>query len=442
MAITKIHPIKSTLKKAIYYIMDENKTDDYILISSYKCNAITAHIQFQKTREYNQTRGTVLARHLIQSFEPGETTPEQAHQIGIELCEKVLNGEYEYVLTTHIDKGHIHNHIIFNNVNMVTGKCYQSNRITYHKIRYRSDTLCKKHNLSVIDHEYYRYKKYRTKGKSWFEYQQAKHKKSWKSKLQFDIDRTISIAKDWNDFLERMKKLDYEIKQGENVKHIAFRHKNQIRFTRAKTIGDDYTEEQLRKRIGLQIEVELKLERMIDMQNQKVKENKGYEVFATKHNLKTISETLLYLHKLGFQSIVEVKDALYQIEQTNQKLVSDIKKIEKRENELYQTMELLHSLKKYRQHYQVYKEDPNDKLFQKEYEKEINAYIDAAKEISKKYQIVPSQNDILKELELLSKKKEELLSSYEENEKKQKDLYKIQKNYKQYMDMNREQQKR
>lgn len=136
MAITKIHPIKSTLNLAIDYITKSEKTDEKILVSSFKCHPSTAHIQFMKTREDNDTKGTVLARHLIQSFLPGETTPEMAHQIGMELYKKILKDEYEFVLSTHIDKGHIHNHIIFNNVNMVTSKCYQSNKKSYHQIRY------------------------------------------------------------------------------------------------------------------------------------------------------------------------------------------------------------------------------------------------------------------------------------------------------------------
>ncbi len=120
MAITKIHPIKSTLNLAIAYITNEEKTDEKILVSTNKCFASTAHTAFIKTREDNKVNGTVLARHLIQSFLPGETTPEITHQIGMELCKKILKNEYEFVLSTHIDKGHIHNHIIFNNVNMVT----------------------------------------------------------------------------------------------------------------------------------------------------------------------------------------------------------------------------------------------------------------------------------------------------------------------------------
>lgn len=102
----------------------------------HKCHVTTAHNQFLKRREQEQVHGTVLARHLIQSFLSGKISPELAHEIGLELCKRVLKDEYEFILITHIDKGHIHNHIIFNNVNMVTGKCYQSNKKTYHQIRY------------------------------------------------------------------------------------------------------------------------------------------------------------------------------------------------------------------------------------------------------------------------------------------------------------------
>ena len=134
------------------------------------------------------------------------------------------------MLSTHIDKGHIHNHIIFNNVNMVTGRCYQSNKKSYHQIRYQSDKLCKENNLSVIDEHYESYKKkYKTSGKSWYENEQAKKGTSWKSRLQFDIDRIIKQSQDWGEFLKKMVELGYEIKHG---KHIAFKPKDKPRFTR------------------------------------------------------------------------------------------------------------------------------------------------------------------------------------------------------------------
>ena len=207
----------------------------------------------------------------------------------MELCKKILNEDYEFVLATHIDRGHIHNHIIFNNVNYKTGKCYQSNKKSYHKIRFQSDELCKENKLSVIDKYYEAYKrKYKTAGKSWYEYEQNKKGNSWKSKLQFDIDRTIKQSINWQDFLSKMGSYGYEIKHG---KHIAFRSKNQQRFTRAKTIGGNYTEEQIKDRI---LNKEKEIGNIIDIKNNiKAKTSRGYEHWVTKHNLQTVASTLV-----------------------------------------------------------------------------------------------------------------------------------------------------
>ena len=113
MAVTKTHPIKSTLKAAIDYILNPEKTDGKLLASSFGCGLETADIEFAWTREAAGDRGTHLGRHLIQSFAVGETTPEEAHKIGMELAQAVLGGKYEFVLTTHVDKDHLHNHLIF-----------------------------------------------------------------------------------------------------------------------------------------------------------------------------------------------------------------------------------------------------------------------------------------------------------------------------------------
>ena len=119
MAVTKIHPIKSTLKKALDYIENPAKTDEKMLVSSFACAYETADIEFELLLSQAMQKGNNLAHHLIQSFAPGETTPEQAHEIGRQLADEVLQGKYPYVLTTHIDKGHVHNHIIFCAVDMV-----------------------------------------------------------------------------------------------------------------------------------------------------------------------------------------------------------------------------------------------------------------------------------------------------------------------------------
>ena len=116
MAVTKTHPIKSTLKAAIDYICNPDKTDGKLLVSSFGCTVETADIEFAWTRRHAIDKGTNLGRHLIQAFEPGAVTPEEVHRIGMELARGVLGGKHEFVLTTHIDRDHVHNHLIFNAV--------------------------------------------------------------------------------------------------------------------------------------------------------------------------------------------------------------------------------------------------------------------------------------------------------------------------------------
>ena len=155
MAVTKIKPIRGTVNKAIAYILDPQKTDDDFYVSSYGCAASDAAAkEFEWTRNLAVQQGMqmpkVLARHLIQSFDIGEVTPEEAHEVGKQLADEWLKGKYEYVIATHIDKGHCHNHIIFNAVNYVDFHAYRSNKRTYRELRQLSDEICKEHGLSVI----------------------------------------------------------------------------------------------------------------------------------------------------------------------------------------------------------------------------------------------------------------------------------------------------
>lgn len=437
MAITKIHPIKSTLNLAIEYITNEAKTDEKILVTSNKCFPASAHTQFLKTREDNNVKGTVLARHLIQSFLPNETTPEKAHQIGLNLCNKILKDEYEFVLTTHIDKGHIHNHIIFNNVNMVTEKCYQSNKKSYHKIRYQSDKLCKDNNLIVIDEHYETYKKnYKTNGKSWYENEQFKKGSSWKSKLQYDIDRTIKQSKNWDDFLDKMTILGYKIKHG---KHIAFKHKDKERFTRSKVIGIDYTEDRIKERINENdnnriYPIKKRIGNIIDIDNnEKVKSSKGYEYWATKHNLQIASNIVILMREKGIRTLSELDKFIQSSADKRQELQDKIKFLDKDISNLSITMEQVHTVKMYRQIYLEYKKDTSDKAFYEEHKSEISQYHNALSELKKAYSKLPDTKDILKQLDLLHEKKNTLMQEYSSTKADMNELYHIRKNYEKYM---------
>ena len=239
MAVTKTHPIKSTLKAAIDYICNPDKTDGKLLVSSFGCTAETADIEFAWTRRHAIDKGTNLGRHLIQAFEPGEVTPEQAHEIGRQLADEILGGKYEYVIATHINKEHCHNHIIFCAVDFAEHKKYISNRKSYAQIRRVSDRLCRENGLSVVAAGVER-------GKQYAEWDAQRKGTSYKQKLKIAIDRLIPISKDLDDLLRRLEAEGYEIKRG---KYISFRAPGQERFTRAKTLGEAYTEEAIAERI-------------------------------------------------------------------------------------------------------------------------------------------------------------------------------------------------
>ena len=241
MAVTKIKPVKTGLKQRIEYIQNPAKTDGKILVSSFGCAYETADKEFDLTLSQALEKGNNLAHHLIQSFEPGESTPEQAHEIGKRLADEITKGRHEYVLTTHIDKGHIHNHLIFCAASFIDHKKYISNKKSYYEIRAFSDKLCKEYALSVV-------KPGQDKGKSYAEYAADRDGGgSWKSKLKLAIDTLIPQSKDFDDFLKRLEASGYEIKRG---KYISVRAPGQERFTRTKTLGVDYTEDAIAKRIA------------------------------------------------------------------------------------------------------------------------------------------------------------------------------------------------
>ena len=320
---------------------------------------------------------------------------------------------------------------LLNNVNYKTGKCYQSNKKSYHKIRYQSDELCKENKLSVIDEYYEAYKrKYKTAGKSWYEFDQSKKGNSWKSKLQFDIDRTINKSNSWEEFLENMKALDYDIKFG---KHIAFRHKDKKRFTRSKTIGEDYTEEKIKERIDLAIKnkanpIKKRVGNVIDIStNEKAQFSKGYEVWARKHNIKTMADSIIKLREQGINSITQLDDLIKKSADDRQDLLDKIKKIETEMKSLSQDMENINTINKYREIYKYHKKNPENKQFAEEYYSELSVYKIAAKKILENYRKLSNTKEILTKLDKLQEKKNTLLQEYSSTNSILKDLYSIRK---------------
>ena len=378
MAVTKIHPIKTTLKKAIDYICNGDKTDNEIYVTTHLCSRENAHKEFELTKKQFNSRTKTLAHHLIQSFVPEEVSFEEAHQVGIELCEKILEGKYEYVLATHINKDHIHNHIIFNFIDVDEGEIYHSYYGSYMNIRNQSDRLCKEHNLSVIDQETQREinEIQRRKFVNWYDWNEGKKGNSYKSRLQFDIDRTIKQSINWQDFLSKMGSYGYEIKYG---KHIAFRSKNQQRFTRVKSIGANYTEERIKDRI---LNKEKEIGNIIDIKNSvKVKTNKGYEHWATKHNLKTAASTLVEIRNKGFNSMEELERGINRIFIEKNDLKREFDKLSLEQKRIKEVVKHIQICISKREHYKGYRKNPNDKIYMMMNRKDVEAYQKSYEEI-------------------------------------------------------------
>jgi len=378
MAVTKIHPIKTTLKKAIDYICNGDKTDDEIYVTTHLCSRENAYKEFEITKKQFSSRTKILAHHLIQSFVPEEVSFEEAHQVGIELCEKILEGQYEYVLATHIDKEHIHNHIIFNSIDVDDGKVYHSYYGSYMNIRIQSDRLCREHNLSVIDQETQKEinEIKQRKFVNWYDWNEDKKGSSYKSRLQFDIDRTIKQSINWKDFLSKMESCGYEIKIG---KHIAFRSKNQHRFTRAKTIGLNYSEERIKDRI---LNKNKELGNIIDIKNNdKAKSNKGYERWATKHNMKTAASTMVAIREKGFDSMKELEKAIDRISVEKNKLRQEFDKISWEQKRIKEVVKHIQTCISKREHYEGYRKNPNDKIYMMMNRKVVEAYQKSYEEI-------------------------------------------------------------
>ena len=336
MAVTKIKAIRGTLSKAIAYILNPEKTDEKLLVSSYGCASETAAREFEWTRKIAEQKGMnpvrIIARHVIQSFEIGEVTPELAHEIGKQFADEILGGKYEYVLTTHIDKDHVHNHLIFNAVDFVDYHAYKSYKRIYYDMREVSDRLCKENGLSVIPPS-------QNKGMGYKEYTEAKRGTSWKQKLKQTIDRLVITAKDYDDFLRLMQEAGYEIKTG---KYISFRAEGQERFTRSKTIGENYTEERIKERIagrtprrsqrqatpkGISLigDIQARI-RLID--------SKGYEHKAKLTILKGAARTLNYLTENNLLQYADLEKKVEDVHSSYDRTGKELKGVEARLREV------------------------------------------------------------------------------------------------------------
>ncbi len=382
MAVTKTHPIKSTLKAAIDYILNPEKTDGKLLASSFGCGLETADIEFAWTREAAGDRGTHLGRHLIQSFAVGETTPEEAHKIGMELAGAVLGGKYEFVLTTHVDKDHLHNHLIFNAVSFTA----------------------------------------------------EKQGTSYKAKLKTAIDTLIPQVKDFDELLRRLQEMGYEIKQG---KYISFRAAGQERFTRTKTLGAAYTEEAIKERIkGVYVaktktlREDKKIRLVVDLENSiKAQQSAGYERWAKIHNLKQAAKSMNFLTENKIEYYSELESKIADIMTAHDAAAKAVKEVEQRMSDLSLLIKHTTTYRQLKPIYDEYRKSPDKEKYLRGHESEIILFEAAARAL-KEMQIkkLPDLAALRKEYRSLNDRKTKLYEDYRQAKKQMQEYGVVKKN--------------
>lgn len=234
-----------SLKDVMDYAVNPDKTERQHLVSGINCVPAIAREQMLITKKRFSKLDGRTAYHAYQSFSPGETTPDQAHRIGMEFAQQLWGDRFQVVVATHIDKSHIHNHFVINSVSFMDGKKFHSTCESYFgQMRTLSDQLCRKYQLSVIENPP-RDGRATKSHKEWQAEQDGKP--TWRGLVREDIDAALLEATVWSQFISALKKKGYEIKI--NVKHIAVRPPGKERFIRLRSLGDEYTEEALRRRI-------------------------------------------------------------------------------------------------------------------------------------------------------------------------------------------------
>ena len=361
------------MSKAIAYILNPEKTDEKLLVSSYGCASETAAREFEWTRRIAEQKGMnpvrIIARHVIQSFEIGEVTPELAHEIGKQFADEILGGKYEYVLTTHIDKDHVHNHLIFNAVDFVDYHAYKSYKRIYYDMREVSDRLCKENGLSVIPPS-------QNKGMGYKEYTEAKRGTSWKQKLKQAIDRLVITAKDYDDFLRLMQEAGYEIKPG---KYISFRAEGQERFTRSKTIGENYTEERIKERIAgrtprrSQRQTTPKGISLIGDIQERIRliDSKGYEHKAKLTILKEAARTLNYLTDNNLLQYADLEKKVEDVHSSYDRTGKELKGVEARLREVQPLIKNISNYQRLKPVYDAFQKAKDKPGFKAKHEAEL-----------------------------------------------------------------------
>jgi len=422
--------------KAIAYICNPDKTDGSILISSFGCSPETAHFDFKFALSKTSLHDENKAYHLIQSFLPGEVDFDTAHRIGMELADRVLEGKYSYVISTHIDRDHIHNHLIFCAADNVDHHKYNDCKKSYYRIRQLSDELCKEHHLSVIVPGGERGKKYN-------EWSADRQGDSRKTELRRDINSAIKTADTYDEFLHLLRAKGYVVK-GENLdgkppKYISFLPPGRERFVRGsiKSLGKEYTKERISERIAERVQNRDKIppaayasKRLIDTSQEKFQESAGLRRWAEIENLKTAASAYSKVSSLAdLEQRIAERSALSR--ESREKRTA----LERRMKSTAEIIKYAEQYKANRAYNSAYRKSKNPDEYFRRHETQLILY-DGAKEMLRRAKIDPRTLDLDKlraDFSKMELQKKELLQACQSAEKEVRQMEREREKLEQYL---------
>lgn len=397
MAISNLLPRKTMPSRTRLQSMAERhnydqkpeKTRDGELVSAYMCSPETVAEEFEISKQlYYQLTGRsqpkkrdVIMYRIIQSFRPGEVTPEEANRIGYELAMRFTEGRHQFVVSTHVDKAHTHTHIEFNSTNLDCDGKFKNVKDSAFVLRRLNDEICKAHGLSIIEHP-------KEKAKLPGEAAAVKYGVSFKEQLRQAIDRVIPNSAGFEDFLERMRAEGWEVKQG---KCLSFRAPGQERFTRSHRLGDEYTKDALQARTGNRRGYAAETKKPLKYDGKKINllvdiqaklaagKGVGYEKWAKVFNLKEAARTLNFLIE---NNLTDYDELAARAEQAGAGFDDSSRRIKQLEARMAEVARLKTHIIRYartREVYAAYKKSRHKKEFRTEHAEEI-AQHEAAKQ--------------------------------------------------------------
>lgn len=380
MHISKGKTIARSLGDRTNYAKNPDKTEKGRLVTGYQCDPLTVDEEFLLSkRRYEQITGRrqqheVIAYQIRQSFKPGEITPEEANRLGRELALRFTKGRYAFIVATHTDRAHIHNHIIYNSTSIDGSRKFKNFWLSSFALQKISDLICLENGLSVITPKPCRERTKRT------EYPRRMKNRDV---LRQDIDAVLQKSpKSFDALLQELQTLGYEIKYG---KHIAVKGKNQSRFIRLSSLENGYTETDLRAYFLSQQAPKAKgkhlfpaqnraVNLLIDIQNKLQSKGPGYRRWASVYNLKQMSKTLLFLRDHKIESMEQLSQAVAQITAQRDALLASIQKADNRLSEIAALKKHIINYSKTRSVYEEYRRAGYSKKFLEAHREEITIH--------------------------------------------------------------------